>query len=125
MATDSASRTSRTDDTASTKRASGAARGGGAGTGDGGGRKALRLGLFLAGKQLEEKLLRRPQDVAIGPAEGNTFIVPPLRRMPPKFVLFAAHEDGFQLCLTIRSQIIRGIPLTRLKQLHGCPCRVP
>lgn len=100
MATDSASRTSRTDDTAPTKRASGAARGGGAGTGDGGGRKALRLGLFLAGKQLEEKLLRRPQDVAIGPAEGNTFIVPPLRRMPPKFVLFAAHEDGFQLCLT-------------------------
>ena len=41
--------------------------------------KALRIGLFLAGRPLEERLVRRPQDVHIGPAQGNTIIIPPVR----------------------------------------------
>lgn len=52
--------------------------------------RALRLGLFLAGKPLEERVLRRPQDVVVGTEAGSTFIVPPVRGLPPRFAMFTA-----------------------------------
>ena len=81
--------------------------------------KALRIGLFLAGRPLEERLLRRPQDVTVGPADGNTIIIPPVRGLPPRFALFQAKGDGYKLCFTeqMSGQLIHGDESVSLAEL--------
>jgi len=82
--------------------------------------KALRIGLFLAGRPLEERLVRRPQDVHIGPAQGNTIIIPPVRGLPARFALFAKKAGGgYELCFTAKmsGQLIQGDESVSLAQL--------
>ena len=82
--------------------------------------KALRIGLFLAGRPLEERLVRRPQDVHIGPAQGNTIIIPPVRGLPARFALFAKKAGGaYELCFTAKmsGQLIQGDESVTLAQL--------
>lgn len=62
--------------------------------------KALRIGLFIGGKPLEERVLRRRQDVTLGTAQGATLIVPPQRALGKSFTLFEAEEDGYALRFT-------------------------
>lgn len=79
----------------------------------------MRIGLFLAGRPLEERLLRRPQDVYIGPAESNTIIIPPVRGLPTRFALFQVSGDGYQLCFTetMTGQLIVGDESVSLAKL--------
>jgi len=74
---------------------------------DGRPQRALRIGLFLGGKPLEERLLRRRENVTVGPDARCTFIVPPIAGLPPRFTLFQATERGYALALpdTLRGKV--------------------
>lgn len=61
--------------------------------------RALRIGLFLNGQPLEERVLRRREPVTIGSDARCTLIVPPQRDLPGKLLLFTVDESGYSLCL--------------------------
>ncbi len=71
--------------------------------------RALRIGLFLNGRKLEERILRRSEDVSFGSDAGCVFIIPPIADLPPRYVLFQIRDSGYTLCLT---EFMRG-KLTR------------
>ena len=55
--------------------------------------RALRIGLFLNGRRLEERVVRRRETVTIGPDARSTFIVPPLPNLPARFTLFQVYSN--------------------------------
>lgn len=59
--------------------------------------RALRLGLFLAGKPLEERLFRQPRDISLGKKNDCTVIVPPTEGLSDSTTLFVAGEKGWVL----------------------------
>ena len=61
--------------------------------------RALRIGLFLNGRPLEERVLRRRETVTVGPDARCTFIVPPQPNLPARLPLFEATETGYTLVL--------------------------
>lgn len=61
--------------------------------------RALRIGLFLNGRPLEERVLRRRETVTLGPDSRCTFIVPPQGQLPARLPLFEASERGYSLVL--------------------------
>lgn len=61
--------------------------------------RALRIGLFLNGRPLEERVLRRRETVTLGPDARCTFIVPPQTQLPSRFALFEVTERGYSLIL--------------------------
>ncbi|MBL9042177.1 MAG: AgmX/PglI C-terminal domain-containing protein [Myxococcales bacterium] len=58
---------------------------------------ALRLGLFLAGKPLEERLFRHPREISIGKSAACTVIVPPTEGLGESTQLFVVGEKGWVL----------------------------
>lgn len=58
---------------------------------------ALRVGIFLAGKSLEERLFRQPREVSIGKKSDCTFIVPPVEGLDGSWALFSDGERGWEL----------------------------
>lgn len=82
--------------------------------------RALRIGLFLAGRPLEERVLRRAQDVVIGTDAASTFIVPPVRGLPPRFALFSATPGGgwiLQFTEEMRGQLSQGKDTLSLREV--------
>lgn len=82
--------------------------------------RALRLGLFLAGKPQEERVLRRPQDVVVGTDAQSTFIVPPVRGLPPRFPLFTVTPSGgwaLQFTESMRGQLVQEGETRSLEEL--------
>lgn len=61
--------------------------------------RALRIGLFLNGRPLEERVLRRRETVTVGPDARCTFIVPPQPNLPARLPLFEVSERGYALVL--------------------------
>lgn len=59
-------------------------------------RKILRVGIIQGGRIVEERLIRKQQDVTIGTASKNTFIVP-VTKLPKSFALFQAKGEGYVL----------------------------
>lgn len=59
--------------------------------------KALRVGIFLAGKPLEERLFRTPREVSVGKKSDCTIIVPPVEELGSSATLFLSGEKGWEL----------------------------
>lgn len=77
--------------------------------------RALRIGLFLNGRPLEERVLRRREAVTLGPDARCTFIVPPQSGLPARLHLFEVVDSGYTLRLheNMRGQIVlRGDTVT-------------
>ena len=89
--------------------------------------RALRIGLFLGDKRLEERVLRRRETVTIGPDARCTFIVPPVSGLPPRFALFQVGDHGYTLCLSegMRGKLTQGGETERIAELlrDGMPER--
>jgi outer membrane biosynthesis protein TonB len=61
-------------------------------------RRVLRIGIINAGRIVEERLLKRREDVSIGPSSRNTLIVPtPTARYGKSHTLFELRAGGYQL----------------------------
>lgn len=63
-----------------------------------GSRRALRIGVLLGGKIVEEKIVRERRNITIGQSVKNTFIVP-LAGLPRTWTLFEARDAGHVLRL--------------------------
>jgi len=59
-------------------------------------RKILRVGIIQSGRIVEERLIRKREDVSIGQASKNTFILP-ASHLPKSFTLFEGKGGGYQL----------------------------
>lgn len=71
------------------------------------GARALRIGLFLGGRPLEERVLRRREPVTIGPQAGSTLIVPPVPDLGGRYTLFEPAPGG-QGYVLILSEVVSG-----------------
>lgn len=60
--------------------------------------QALRVGVVRAGRIEDERLLREPAPVTVGPLEGNAIVVAD-PSLPPRLPLFARAEGGWALDL--------------------------
>ncbi|WP_168210901.1 AgmX/PglI C-terminal domain-containing protein [Persicimonas caeni] len=61
--------------------------------------QALRVGIFLEGRLIEERLLFEPQSVTIGRSSWRTDFVVPSESLPARLELFATAEGRFVLKL--------------------------
>lgn len=59
-------------------------------------RKILRVGIIQSGRIVEERLIRKREDVSIGQASKNTFILP-ASHLPKSFTLFEGKGGGYHL----------------------------
>ncbi len=59
-------------------------------------RKILRVGIIQSGRIVEERLIRKREDVSVGQASKNTFILP-APQLPKSFTLFEAKAGKYQL----------------------------
>ena len=59
-------------------------------------RKILRVGIIQSGRIVEERLIRKREDVSIGQASKNTFILP-ASHLPKSFTLFEGKGAGYHL----------------------------
>lgn len=59
-------------------------------------RKILRVGIIQAGRIVEERLIRRREDVTVGQGSKNTFILP-VAQVPKTFPLFQIRGDNTYL----------------------------
>ena len=59
-------------------------------------RKILRVGIIQSGRIVEERLIRKREDVSIGQASKNTFILP-ASHLPKSFTLFEGKSGGYHL----------------------------
>ncbi len=62
-------------------------------------RRILRIGVLLAGKIVEERLIRERVDVSLGQSAKNTFSIP-LEGLPRQFVIFQVHDGRYILNFT-------------------------
>ena len=68
----------------------------------GGSTRALRLGLVLGGKIVEEKLLRKPREVSVGQSMKNEIAVP-FEGVPESWTLFVT--DGKRMAVRLSEKI--------------------
>ncbi|MSP61209.1 MAG: AgmX/PglI C-terminal domain-containing protein, partial [Myxococcales bacterium] len=78
----------------------GAPPGGPSGGGGGGGPKILRIGVIQSGKIVEERLVRKRENVTVGQSAKNTFVVPASNTLPRSFVLFEIRPQGYAMNFT-------------------------
>jgi hypothetical protein len=67
---------------------------------DDSGLEVLRIGILQNGRIVEERLVRRRQDVTVGQSTKNTFVVPGSNSLPRSFRLFELRADGYALHFT-------------------------
>ncbi len=66
-------------------------------------RKILRVGIIQSGRIVEERLIRKHQDVSIGQASKNTFILP-ASHLPKSYTLFEGKGGGYHLIFDDRME---------------------
>src|SRR5262245_29209098 len=59
--------------------------------------KILRIGIIQNGKIVEERLVRRRENVTIGQSTKNTFVVPASNALPRTFTIFELTPAGYAL----------------------------
>jgi hypothetical protein len=59
--------------------------------------KILRIGIIQGSKIVEERLVRRRENVTIGQSAKNTFVVPASNALPRSFTLFEVGPQGYVL----------------------------
>src|SRR5262245_52480732 len=59
--------------------------------------KILRIGIIQGGKIVEERLVRRRENVTVGQSAKNTFVVPASNALPRSFTLFELTPHGYAL----------------------------
>jgi len=59
--------------------------------------KILRIGIIQSGKIVEERLVRKRENVTIGQSVKNTFVVPASNVLPRSFTLFELTPQGYAL----------------------------
>src|SRR5258706_16238820 len=59
--------------------------------------KILRIGIIQGGKIVEERLVRKRENVTIGQSAKNTFVVPASNALPRSFTLFELTPQGYVL----------------------------
>ena len=64
------------------------------------GPKILRIGIVQGGKIVEERLVRRRENVTIGQSSKNTFVVPASTVLPRSFTLLEIGPSGYSLNFT-------------------------
>jgi hypothetical protein len=82
--------------------------------------KILRIGIIQGGRIVEERLIRRREDITIGQSARNTFVVPS-ESLPRQWLLFELHgnryvahfSDGMDARIAVGNEIIS---LAQLKQ---------
>src|SRR3954469_4027338 len=62
--------------------------------------KILRIGIIQNGKIVEERLVRKRENVTVGQSTKNTFVVPASNALPRTFVLFELTPQGYALNFT-------------------------
>src|SRR6476659_3954367 len=62
--------------------------------------KILRIGIIQSGKIVEERLVRKRENVTIGQSAKNTFVVPASNYLGRSFVLFELGPQGYALNFT-------------------------
>jgi hypothetical protein len=62
--------------------------------------KILRIGIIQNGKIVEERLVRKRENVTVGQSTKNTFVVPASNALPRTFVLFELTPAGYALNFT-------------------------
>jgi hypothetical protein len=62
--------------------------------------KILRIGIIQQGKIVEERLVRKRENVTIGQSSKNTFVVPASNYLPRSFTLFELTPKGYALNFT-------------------------
>ncbi|MFH1436548.1 MAG: hypothetical protein ABIJ56_12580, partial [Pseudomonadota bacterium] len=58
--------------------------------------KVLRIGVIQGGKIVEERIIRKREDVTVGQSERSLFVLPS-PRLPGRFVLFEIKKGGYVL----------------------------
>ncbi|MDP6929204.1 MAG: AgmX/PglI C-terminal domain-containing protein, partial [Planctomycetota bacterium] len=78
----------------------------------------LRVGIIQSGRIVEERLIRKREDVSIGQASKNTFILP-ASHLPKSFTLFGGKGGGYQLIFddTMEGRVSIGDEVLDLKSL--------
>ena len=64
------------------------------------GPKILRIGIIQSGKIVEERLVRKRENVTVGQSAKNTFVVPASNTLPKTFTLFELTSQGYALNFT-------------------------
>jgi hypothetical protein len=62
--------------------------------------KILRIGIIQGEKVVEERLVRKRENVTIGQSAKNTFVVPASNALPRTFTLFELTPNGYALNFT-------------------------
>ncbi len=80
--------------------------------------KVLRIGIIQGGKIVEERVLRKREDVSIGAAPRNTFILP-VAHLPKSYTLFEARANGYALVFdgSMEGRVSVGSDIVDLKAL--------
>lgn len=58
--------------------------------------KVLRIGVIQSGKIVEERIIRKREDVTVGQSERSLFVIPS-PRLPGRFVIFELKKGGYVL----------------------------
>src|SRR5262245_43887742 len=62
--------------------------------------KILRIGIIQGEKIVEERLVRKRENVTVGQSAKNTFVVPASNALPRSFTLFELTPQGYALNFT-------------------------
>src|SRR5437870_4743481 len=65
-----------------------------------GGPKILRIGIIQGGKIVEERLVRKRENVTIGQSAKNTFVIPASNVLPRSMTIFELTQQGYALNFT-------------------------
>jgi hypothetical protein len=82
--------------------------------------KILRIGIIQHGKIVEERLVRKRENVTIGQSSKNTFVVPASNYLPRSFTLFELTHGGYALNFTdqMDGRVSLGEQVVALPQLR-------
>ena len=82
--------------------------------------KILRIGIIQQGKIVEERLVRKRENVTIGQSSKNTFVVPASNYLPRSFTLFELTQAGYALNFTeaMDGRVSLGDQVVALPQLR-------
>ena len=81
-------------------------------------RKILRVGIIQSGRIVEERLIRKRENVTVGQASKNTFIVP-ASQLSKSYTLFESKSDGYFLIFeeSMEGRVSIGDQVVDLKSL--------
>src|SRR4051794_16694685 len=82
--------------------------------------KILRIGIIQNGKIVEERLVRKRDNVTVGQSTKDTFVVPASNALPRTFVLFEVTPAGYALNFTdaMDGRVSLGDQVVALPQLR-------